>query len=70
MKGTNCVELPGWHHDWVMANDRTEAALKAKRYHYRYLFCQSAGHGDGKVQDATLADSLVWDWRGYLGETR
>jgi len=53
------------HHNWVMANERTAAALAAKGYHYRYIVGENAGHCDGKVQDATLADSLVWVWRGY-----
>ena len=26
------------YHNWVMANERTAAALKAKGYHYRYVF--------------------------------
>ena len=53
------------HHNWLMANERTAMALAAKGYHYRYIYGQNAGHCDGKVQDATLADSLVWVWRGY-----
>jgi iron(III)-enterobactin esterase len=53
------------HHNWVMANQRTAAALKEQNYHYRYVFGKSAGHCAGKVRDATLADTLVWVWRGY-----
>jgi iron(III)-enterobactin esterase len=53
------------HHNWVMANQRTAAALKAQNYHYRYVFGKSAGHCAAKVRDATLADTLVWVWRGY-----
>jgi iron(III)-enterobactin esterase len=53
------------HHNWVMANDRTADALKAKGYHYRHLTALDAGHCAGKVFDATLADTLVWAWRGY-----
>ena len=30
------------YHNWVMANERTAAALKAKGYDYRYVF--SRGH--------------------------
>ena len=48
-----------------MANQRTAAALKAKNYHYRYVFAERAGHCQGKVRDSTLADTLVWMWRGY-----
>jgi iron(III)-enterobactin esterase len=53
------------YHNWVMANERTAAAFKAQNYHYRYVFGKSAGHCAGKVRDATLADTLVWVWRGY-----
>lgn len=52
-------------HNWVMANQRTAAALKAKNYHYRFLFAKDAGHCDGKIYDLTLAETLLWTWRGY-----
>ena len=58
------------HHNWPMANERTAAALKAKGYHYRYVFAKNAGHCDGKVFDQTLADTLVWMWRGWPAEQR
>jgi hypothetical protein len=53
------------HHNWVMANQRTAEALKAKAYHYRFLFGQQAGHCQSNVRSSTLADTLVWAWRGY-----
>lgn len=53
------------YHNWVIANDRTADALKAKGYHYRHLTALNAGHCSGKVFDATLADTLVWAWRGF-----
>ena len=53
------------HHNWVIANQRTAAALKAKGYHNRFVFAAGAGHCDGNVQNATLADTLVWMWQGY-----
>ncbi|MFO1062878.1 MAG: alpha/beta hydrolase-fold protein [Pirellulales bacterium] len=53
------------YHNWVMANERTAAALKAKGYDYRYVFSRNTKHCDGKVFQATLADTLVWMWRGY-----
>lgn len=56
------------HHNWVMAGQRTSAALKAKGYHQRFVFSKSTGHCDGKVFNETLADTLVWIWRGYHGE--
>lgn len=56
------------HHNWVMAGKRTEAALKAKGYPHRFIFSLGAGHCDGRVFNQTLADTLVWIWRGYHAE--
>ena len=56
------------YHNWVMANERTAAALKAKDYEYRYVFSRATRHCDGNVFEATLADTLVWTWRGYQPE--
>ena len=53
------------HHNWVMAGKRTAAALKAKGYHQRFVFTLATRHCDGKVFQQTLADTLVWIWRGY-----
>lgn len=52
-------------HNWVMANQRMAAELKAKGYDYRYVFAKNAGHTDGKVTRQTLPEALVWLWRGY-----
>ena len=52
-------------HNWVMAGQRTEAALKAKGYNHRFVYSQATGHCDRKVFEHTLADTLVWVWRGY-----
>ncbi len=56
------------HHNWVMAGQRTSAALTAKGYHHRFVFSKATGHCDGKVFNQTLADTLVWLWHGYHGE--
>jgi iron(III)-enterobactin esterase len=56
------------YHNWVLANERTAAALKAKGYDYRYVFSRATGHCDRKVFEQTLADTLVWMWRGYEAE--
>ncbi len=56
------------YHNWVMANERTAAALAAKGYDYRYVFSKQTRHCDRKVFEATLADTLVWMWRGYHDE--
>jgi enterochelin esterase family protein len=53
------------HHNWVMAGKRTEAALKAKGYHHRFVFSLNSRHCEGKIFQQTLADTLVWVWRGY-----
>ena len=53
------------YHNWVMANDRTAAALKAKGYDYRYVFSKTTKHCDANVFELTLADTLVWMWRGW-----
>lgn len=52
-------------HNWVLANQRMAAALKAKGYHYQYLFAKDAGHVDGKVVSQTLPGALLWLWRGH-----
>ncbi|MBC7805801.1 MAG: esterase family protein [Akkermansiaceae bacterium] len=52
-------------HNWVMANQRMAAALKSKRYAYRYVFAEGAGHTDGRVTRQTLPEALVWLWEGY-----
>ena len=52
-------------HNWVMANQRMAAALKAKGYHYRYVFAENAGHVDAAVVNQTLPEALLWLWNGY-----
>ena len=56
------------HHNWVMAGQRTAAALEAKGYDHRFVFSKATGHCDRRVFDQTLADTLVWLWRGYHAE--
>lgn len=53
------------HHNWVMANERTAAALKAKGYDYRFVFSKASRHCDRNVFEHTLADTLGWMWNGY-----
>jgi enterochelin esterase-like enzyme len=53
------------HHNWVMAGKRTSAALEAKGYEHRFVLSLGTGHCDGRVFQQTLADTLVWLWRGY-----
>jgi len=53
------------HHNWVMAGQRTADAFKAKGYNHRFVFSLATGHCDRRVFEQTLADTLVWIWRGY-----
>ena len=52
-------------HNWLMANEATHQALTAKGYHNRYVYGVGVGHCDDNLLRATLADTLVWIWRGY-----
>jgi iron(III)-enterobactin esterase len=52
--------------DWLLAGQRTAAALKTKGYHYRWLEGMGAKHcSDARVQQTSMGDSLVWVWRGF-----
>ncbi|XOV95321.1 MAG: alpha/beta hydrolase [Bacteroidota bacterium] len=53
------------YHNWVMANERTAEVLKAKGYDYRYVYSKDSKHCDRRVFEQTLADTLVWMWKGY-----
>ena len=53
------------YHNWVLANQRMAAVMKAKHYHYQFVFSQAAGHVDGRVVDQTLPQALEWVWQGY-----
>ncbi len=52
-------------HDWVAANHRMAAVLKAKGYAYQYVFAVDSGHCDRKVREHTLPSALEWTWHGY-----
>jgi enterochelin esterase-like enzyme len=52
-------------HDWVEANHRMAKVLKAKGYHYQYLFCRNAGHSVGNAQAQFLPHAIEWVWQGY-----
>ena len=53
------------YHNWVMAGQRTAEAFQKKGYHHRYVFTLKTGHCDRRVFEHTLADTLVWLWRGW-----
>jgi hypothetical protein len=51
-----------------MAGKRTAEALHSKGYHNRFVFSLNTSHCDHRVFELTLADTLVWLWRGYQPE--
>jgi enterochelin esterase-like enzyme len=51
-------------HNWVIANKRMAAALKAKGYAYRFVYALGAGHVDHRVVAQTLPGALEWLWGG------
>ena len=53
------------YHNWLMANLRTAAELGSQGYQYRFVEGLGAGHCDQRVQDLTMADTLLWVWQGY-----
>jgi enterochelin esterase-like enzyme len=52
-------------HDWVAANNRMATVLRAKGYHYQYVFAVNAGHVDRAARNQTLPEALEWVWQGY-----
>jgi enterochelin esterase-like enzyme len=52
-------------HDWVEANNRMAKVLRAKGYHYQYVYALNAVHADNAVRLQTLPEALEWAWRGY-----
>ncbi len=51
--------------NWVLANQRMAAVLKARGYQYQYVFAEDAGHVDGRVLRQTLPEAMLWLWQGY-----
>jgi enterochelin esterase family protein len=52
-------------HDWVVANENMAKVLKAKGYHYQFVFAPNAGHTDRTVKAQTLPEALEYVWKGY-----
>jgi enterochelin esterase-like enzyme len=52
-------------HDWVEANERMARVLKARGYHYQFVFAQNAGHVDKAVRAQTLPEALEYLWADY-----
>jgi enterochelin esterase-like enzyme len=51
--------------NWVIANQRTAGVLKAKGYHYQFVYSKNSGHVDRKVISQTLPQALEYVWQGY-----
>ena len=51
--------------NWVMANQRLAGVLKAKGYHYQFVYAKNAGHVDAKVIRQTLPQALEYVWQDY-----
>jgi iron(III)-enterobactin esterase len=51
--------------NWVIANERMAAVMKAKGYHYQFVYAKNAGHVDAKVINQTLPQALEFLWKGY-----
>lgn len=56
-------DLDNVHGNWPLANQEMAAALKYKKYDYRFVY-GTEGH-NGKHGGAVLPDSLRWLWREY-----
>jgi len=56
-------------HDWVDANNRMAAVLKAKGYRYQYVYAVNAGHVDRAARKQTLPEALDYVWQGYAAGT-
>jgi len=54
-------------HNWPLANVKMASVLKAKGYHYQFVFAYEANHVDGRVVRQTLPQALEWVWKGYHG---
>jgi len=51
--------------NWVIANKHMAEALKAKGYHFQFVFAKGAGHTDSKANQQTIANALEFVWKGY-----
>ncbi len=56
--------------NWVMANQRMAAVLKANGYAYQFVYSAGSGHTDRAVIAQTLPRALEWLWQGYQPVTK
>jgi enterochelin esterase family protein len=52
-------------HDGVEANHRMAHVLKARGYHYQYVFSLNAGHSDRTAREQLMPEALEWLWKDY-----
>ncbi len=55
-------------HDWVAANNRMATVLKAKGYHYQYVYALNSRFSNVERRSQkikTLPEALEWTWQGY-----
>jgi enterochelin esterase-like enzyme len=51
--------------NWVAANNRMAAALRAKGYPYQFVFSEASGHVERSVEMQTMPEAFEWVWKGY-----
>jgi enterochelin esterase family protein len=51
--------------NWVAANNRMAAALKAKGYPHQFVFSEASGHVERSVELQTMPEAFEWVWKGY-----
>jgi len=51
--------------NWVAANNRMAATLKAKGYPYQFVFSEASGHVERSVELQTMPEAFEWVWKGY-----
>ena len=56
--------------NWVIANNRMAAALKAKGYPYQFVFSEASGHVERAVEMQTMPEAFEWVWKGYKASGR
>jgi enterochelin esterase-like enzyme len=57
-------------HNWVIANIRMADVLKAKGYHYQFIYAKGAGHTDGHAISQTYPQALEYLWKDYKPVTK
>jgi enterochelin esterase family protein len=51
--------------NWVVANTRMAAALRAKGYPHQFVFSEASGHVERSVEMQTMPEAFEWVWKGY-----